>query len=279
MTATDQGLRRRRTGALLVAGALFAAAHVAAARWPVAVPALVAVGGGVAAAGGGLPGFLLAVLGTGLAPLPTEVRAALGLAALAVFDRTSRVEEAADERCAHALLDPLTGLSSYASFAECLPREVRRADRYGGRCSLVVLDLDRFKELNDRHGHATGNELLAAVGRAVLRTKRDTDIAARFGGEELVLLVPGPRAEAELLAERVRERVATLTVTRRGREVATTISAGVAEFPADARSAEELFDAADAALYEAKRQGRNRVVAAGAREPDAVELPRWAAAG
>ena len=92
------------------------------------------------------------------------------------------------------MVDALTGLYTYAYFEQALELEVRRARRYGGSLSLLLLDLDRFKQFNDRHGHAVGNDLLAAVGRDLQRVCRDSDIVARFGGEELAVLVPGPAA-------------------------------------------------------------------------------------
>jgi diguanylate cyclase len=139
---------------------------------------------------------------------------------------------------------------------------VRRARRYGGTVSLLLLDLDRFKAFNDRHGHAAGNDLLAAVGRELRRHCRDSDIVARFGGEELAVLVPGPADDALVLGERVRFAISSLRVVVGGQEVGTTVSVGVAETGPGTRSPDDLFAAADAALYAAKHGGRNRVVAA-----------------
>src|SRR5262249_32862088 len=117
------------------------------------------------------------------------------------------------------------------------------------------------------HGHAAGNELLARVGRVLQRAVRDSDLAARFGGEELVVLVQGGLDEAAALAERVRRAVAEIEVRGAdGSAASTTVSAGVAGVPAHA-SSKELFAAADAALDEAKRRGRDRVVAAQKRRP------------
>jgi diguanylate cyclase (GGDEF)-like protein len=260
--------RRSRLLSIAVAVGLFALAYGAQGLWPLAVPALVAAGCGFAAAGGGFLGLVVAVFGAGLAPLETELRIALGVGALAVFDRSSRTTEAAEEIAHRAVLDRLTGLFNYEFFTETLTLELQRVARYGGRCSLVVLDLDRFKEFNDRHGHATGNALLERVGGEILRLKRHSDVAARFGGEELVVLVPGGSAEAAALAERIRDAVSDMVVEHRGRPVGTTISAGVAEFPAHGRTEESFFAAADGALYEAKRRGRNTVVVAGV--PQAV---------
>ena len=184
----------RRSRLLSIAAALvcFGLSFAAQVAWPAATPALTAAGCGLAAAGGGFAGLVVAVFGAGLAPLETELRVALGIGALAVFDRSSRVGEAAEEIAQRAVLDRLTGLYNYEFFAETLENEVGRVSRYGGRCSLVLFDLDRFKEVNDRYGHAAGNDLLERVGAEILRLKRHSDVAARFGGEELAVLVPGP---------------------------------------------------------------------------------------
>ena len=177
---------------------------------PRAVPALVAAGVGFAAAGGGFPGLLLAVFGAGLAPLDTPLRIAFGVGALAVFDRASRRDDEAERVSAQSLTDRLTGLHTYAYFTDVLQREVGRVRRYGGCCSLVVFDLDRFKDFNDRYGHAAGNALLAKVGAAIRHEQRESDISARFGGEELVVLVPRLRAPGGGAGRAVRQAVEEL---------------------------------------------------------------------
>jgi diguanylate cyclase (GGDEF)-like protein len=238
------------------------AAQFVSAVEPRAVPALVAAGVGFAAAGGGLPGLVLAVFGAGLAPLDTPLRIAFGVGALAVFDRASRRDDETERVTAQSLTDRLTGLHTYAYFSDVLQREVGRVRRYGGQCSLVVFDLDHFKDFNDRYGHAAGNALLTKVGAAIRHEQRESDISARFGGEELVVLVPGSSRQAVALAERVRQAIEVLVVIpgQGRRPVGTTVSAGVAEYPTDARTGDDLFAAADAALYQAKRRGRNQVV-------------------
>ncbi|MEO9176880.1 MAG: GGDEF domain-containing protein [Gaiellales bacterium] len=160
-----------------------------------------------------------------------------------------------------AFTDRLTGLYRYEYFADALPREVERVRRFGSELSLVVFDLDRFKDFNDRHGHAAGNQMLAGVGRAVLRQTRGADLAARFGGEELIVLVQGGAREAYALAERVRVSVAEIAIAVPDGLAGTTISAGIASFPHEPDAA-RLLESADAALYDAKRNGRNRIVIA-----------------
>ena len=128
--------------------------------------------------------------------------------------------------------------------------------RYGGEVALVVLDLDDFKQVNDRHGHATGNEVLRRAGQVLRTAARDSDVAARFGGEELVLLVRGDERSATAAAARF---VQGLREQRFGEGLRVTCSAGVAALAAGGDSA-SLFAAADGALYEAKRRGKDRVV-------------------
>jgi diguanylate cyclase (GGDEF)-like protein len=253
--------RRFRASTLVLALACLIGAQFASALDPRLVPALVAAGVGFAAAGGGFPGLILAIFGAGLAPLDTTLRIAFGVGALAVFDRAARRDDETERVSAQSFTDRLTGLHTYAYFTDVLHREVGRVRRYGGCCALVVLDLDRFKDFNDRYGHAAGNALLAKVGAAIQHEQRESDISARFGGEELVVLVPGSARQAIALAERIRQAVEEIVVVpaHGRRPVGTTVSAGVAEFPADARTADELFAAADAALYQAKRRGRNQV--------------------
>jgi diguanylate cyclase (GGDEF)-like protein len=273
--------RRFRASTLVLALACLIGAQFASAVDPRLVPALVAAGVGFAAAGGGFPGLILAIFGAGLAPLDTPLRIAFGVGALAVFDRASRRDDEADRVSEQSFIDRLTGLHTYAYFTDVLHREVGRVRRYGGCCALVVLDLDRFKDFNDRYGHAAGNALLAKVGAAILHEQRESDISARFGGEELVVLVPGSARQATALAERIRQAVEEILVTpaHGRRPVGTTVSAGVAEFPADARTADELFAAADAALYQAKRRGRNQVAVTTLPAPDAGREIRRALAG
>jgi diguanylate cyclase (GGDEF)-like protein len=200
-------------------------------------------------------GLIALVLSSAIAGPLLAVSAAAALGSVAIGRRRSVVLRRA------AFTDRLTGLYRYEYFADALPREIERVRRYDTELSLVVFDLDRFKDFNDRHGHAAGNLLLSGVGRALLRETRGTDLAARFGGEELIVVVQGGTREATALAERVRVAVSELAVRVPDGLAGTTISAGVATFPREPDAA-SLLEAADAALYEAKRRGRNRVMAA-----------------
>ncbi len=161
-----------------------------------------------------------------------------------------------------ATVDSLTGLSLRESFFRRLEEEHTRALRYGGQFALMMIDLDGFKEINDRHGHPVGDRYLAALGQAVRARLRSADLACRYGGDELCLLLPhtGPDG-ARVMAESVRSAVAALALDSEEATVRTTASIGLAAFPNhDSGDWRVLLRKADQALYEAKRAGRNRVV-------------------
>ena len=158
-----------------------------------------------------------------------------------------------------ATRDALTGLVNRRVFDEALVRAVGHAERTDTPLSLVVLDLDRFKAVNDSFGHQVGDEVLRAAGRALTRDTRTEDLAARYGGEEFVVLLPETDGDtaiaiADRLRTGIRDEVHGLVVT---------VSAGVATMPSDAPDGVALVAAADRALYDAKRSGRDRAVRAG----------------
>jgi diguanylate cyclase (GGDEF)-like protein len=219
----------------------------------------------LAGSAGGRAGGVLVAAVAAFTPVPGPVRVAIVVTALVAAELEHRNRSARRSLHARSFTDRLTGLRNYDYFSEVLRSELARVRRYGGCVTLVMLDLDRFKAYNDSHGHAAGNRLLASVGHTLAREKRDADIAARFGGEEFALLVPGRGSEAVIVAERVRQAIAELSTAGLDRHDVpdiVTASAGIATFPVDARDADELLELADGALYEAKRRGRNRVVSA-----------------
>jgi len=164
-------------------------------------------------------------------------------------------------RAAHK--DPLTGVNNRSTFGPTLDREVELAHRHDTPFSLLVMDLDRFKAINDRYGHAVGDQALRAVAAAITRVVRRTDMLFRYGGEEFVLLLSNTaESGALLLAERIRRAVARRPLEVDGLRLPVTVSIGVASLrPGEDGPA--LFARADQAVYAAKAGGRNRVCPAG----------------
>lgn len=164
--------------------------------------------------------------------------------------------------------DQLTGLLQKESLFLALDAELRRCERYTLPLSLLMMDLDRFKAVNDTHGHLMGSFVLAGLGRILNENLRRTDVAARYGGEEFVAyLAEVPAIEALFVAERIRAALEAhrFTRTMESGEILSlqvTISIGVAEFPGHGTTREALIAAADQALYRAKTEGRNRVTTA-----------------
>jgi len=154
--------------------------------------------------------------------------------------------------------DPLTGLFNRATLDETLDREMQRALRHEHALSLVVLDVDHFKRINDEHGHDTGDQVLKAVAESIRSAVRDTDMAFRFGGEEFVILLnETPREGAGVVAERLRARLAgEPVILADGTPLIVTASFGVATLTGQG-SGQALFKAADTAMYRAKQDGRN----------------------
>lgn len=156
--------------------------------------------------------------------------------------------------------DALTGLYNRRTLDELAEREQRRSDRYGTPLAVVMLDIDRFKAINDLHGHSAGDEVLRSVADNVIASMRVTDMAFRIGGEEFLMLLPGTDCgDAFLAAERLRERIQATPVGTPSGLLTVTASFGVACYQSGAESWDEAMRRADRALYQAKRQGRNRV--------------------
>jgi diguanylate cyclase (GGDEF)-like protein len=214
-----------------------------------------------AVTGGAGPAGALTALAAGLVPVSLPARAALAVAALAARLVARTHDRRAEELSAQAFTDGLTGLYRHEYFEQALAHEIARARRHDEPLSLAVLDLDRFKAFNDRYGHGAGNDLLAQVGDAIATCVRESELAARYGGEEFVVLCHGDASDAGAAADRIRRAVAGIRIAVADGTAGTTISAGVA-MHRQGSSPDDLFADADAALYQAKRRGRNRVVAA-----------------
>ena len=160
-----------------------------------------------------------------------------------------------------AATDGLTGLANRRTFDGTLQRELERAAREHGDATLVLMDIDHFKRLNDTYGHQTGDDVLRRVAASLAEGCRMYDTAARYGGEEFALILPGTTSEDALaIANRLRE-----TIAGDETEPQVTMSAGVATFPAHGTSPHALIEAADGALYRSKENGRNQVTAAASR--------------
>jgi diguanylate cyclase (GGDEF)-like protein len=159
-----------------------------------------------------------------------------------------------------ALVDGLTGLANRRQCEETLTDELARVQRFGGSLAVVVADLDWFKDVNDRHGHPAGDTVLRAFADLLQEELRDVDLAGRWGGEEFLMVLPGTDlAGGARVAERIRAVFAgRIVLAVDGTPIPVTASFGVAASP-PARTASELFAAADAAMYQAKRAGKNRV--------------------
>lgn len=183
--------------------------------------------------------------------LLTVLLQALGIAITNYLER-KRLENA-------ALIDPLTHCYNRRAFQDVLMQAIARAERYRTDLSLVMLDIDYFKQINDRYGHPSGDAVLKAVAKTLQAAIRKSDYLARYGGEEFVLVLPETRfSKAIDLAERLRRILEQVSVQCGGGAISVTASFGVAAFKGGMQ-AEELLHKADEMLYEAKRQGRNRV--------------------
>ena len=156
-----------------------------------------------------------------------------------------------------AMTDALTGLYNHRYFQERLERETKLADRNNEQVSLILLDLDHLKQINDTHGHRSGDSALCHVASMMRSAVREVDIGARYGGEEFVVILPKCDRESAIdVAERLRESIASTPVEGVGQ---VTASIGVATYPSGAKNKEELIEMADRAMYLAKAAGRNRV--------------------
>ncbi len=163
-----------------------------------------------------------------------------------------------------SLTDALTGTANRRHLFQRLEMEVTRAQRFGNDLSLIMIDLDHFKNYNDRNGHPAGDEVLKGVAAALLRTVRKIDTVARYGGEEFAVILPQIRREEALaVGEKLRRAVSRIDFPYAGGQPGgrVTISVGLAHFPTDAQDLTQLLTRADAALYAAKNGGRNRLVA------------------
>lgn len=173
---------------------------------------------------------------------------------------TGRVKSRMEEEQLRARTDPLTGMPNRAAYDDRIAAELQRWDRYVTEFSVAVIDLDRFKMINDQYGHLAGDKVLRLVAKVLQKNLRSSDFIARYGGEEFVVVFPSTGlSDARAAAEKLCEAVAASPFNFRGEPVRVTISLGVAEVHTGDLP-ESLFSRADTALYQAKERGRNQVV-------------------
>ena len=156
--------------------------------------------------------------------------------------------------------DTLTGLHNRVWFEEVFPKQLELCERIGQQASLLMLDIDHFKKVNDQYGHQSGDDALRHIGLLLRRNLRSTDLCARYGGEEMIVLMPGTDTmQARLTADRLREGIANAALPLEdGRLIQLSISGGIAEWQPGTRL-DDLIRAADQALYQAKHGGRNQI--------------------
>ena len=200
--------------------------------------------------------------------LEAEAMAWVGLTAVALIlladiaTAAARAQRhARDEALRASRFDALTGLYNRAFFFTTMDQEIRRSDRMGRGFTLLMLDLDDLKPVNDTFGHQWGDRLLKAVADTIRSTVRFTDAAARYGGDEFVVLLPETDAAGGfVVAEKLRRDIAALTLRAAQRNVRSSVSVGLVTYPEDGGTLEQLIAAADVAMYESKRTGKNRIV-------------------
>jgi diguanylate cyclase (GGDEF)-like protein len=201
---------------------------------------------------GGLPPMTVAIVGINITALIL-----LAYVAMVIAREQRRARDAAIRL---STIDNLTGLFNRTFFFAAVEREIARSARSGRGFCLLMMDLDELKQINDRHGHFFGDRVLRGVGEVIRSGGRRIDTAARYGGDEFVVLLPETDPTgAYVLAEKIRLGVAELRVDVAGSILQPSISIGVVSYPEDGRTSDELMITADSSMYRSKRAGKNRV--------------------
>ena len=160
-----------------------------------------------------------------------------------------------------AVKDGLTGLYNHRHFQEMLSYTIAHSDRYDERCSLILIDLDNLKYINDTYGHRAGDSVLSFIGTVLTESLREVDISARYGGDEFAVILPNTNKKGSLaIAEKIKNNIKNMPFKFKGVELNVTLSVGIATYPGNAADNETLIERADRALYESKNQGKNRVL-------------------
>ncbi len=188
------------------------------------------------------------------------------------FRMKTEIKQAMEKMAELSTKDELTGLYNRRYFMESAEREAAGSVRYGQNLSLLMLDLDFFKKINDSNGHAAGDTALRQTARLLKESIRQYDIACRYGGEEFAVIMPNTHLrDARIFCERFRKKIEKMAIPYESKELRFTVSIGVAQFSPDIdKSIGDLIKRADNGLYTAKKQGRNRVVADDNDTPPAV---------
>jgi diguanylate cyclase (GGDEF)-like protein len=178
-----------------------------------------------------------------------------------LFNRSRLVEVRSYERMVNeSIHDSLTGLANRSHFAALYDQQIALAQRYDSDLSILFLDIDNFKDINDNYGHIAGDIALKIVADIIKKEKRNTDIAARYGGEEFVVMMPHTSSlNGYVLAERIRHAVEKTSITHNQLSIALTISGGLASFPLNSENPNDLLRMADDAVYLAKGAGKNAI--------------------
>jgi len=156
--------------------------------------------------------------------------------------------------------DELTGLNNRRAFTKLVNREAKKAARYGRPYSIIMVDTDNLKSINDNHGHSAGDKLLKMVSDAIDDTLRDSDIIARVGGDEfIIMLTDTDSARASDAAERIKKTIDNAATVVDGKTITATASIGIASYPDDSNDLNEIMNFADKSLYQSKKSGKNTV--------------------
>jgi diguanylate cyclase (GGDEF)-like protein len=156
--------------------------------------------------------------------------------------------------------DDLTGLLNMRAFNDLLEKEIARVTRYAQPLTLIMIDVDDLKGVNDRYGHTAGSRLIKTIAQSISDSVRNTDVLARYGGDEFVIMTTHTgTGEARMAAERIRAAIHNTSFDMKGNRISSTVSVGIASFPESVNEAVEVLDKADIALYRSKQTGRDRV--------------------